>query len=437
MSKYKPIRKEVIDEICRKQIEEQEGTGRWLNRSVRFDNAYKLRGESLEKVKEIGNLCKIPKRTDSRQKLNIIIANLLRHHEWRPVEIALKTKEATMSPLVHKLEDHGFLDIKRGNELIARNSRMWPTPKLMDYFNYAYKPDLIFDPPFSELVIFKDKNGNPTAYKDTARTNKIKNILKKANEVNRNAEIMCRRLRVSTALVAIFHRKSTLYGRLHTKGYHHYQGFSDDTRAKITINGEKVVELDFSCFNPHLLYAREGKQLEGDAYSIIPNVPAIPKFIRDFLKKCLLPLLNAKGGWVKPKDDKSNRKVYWRGAEHNAEGGINLRIGKNARCRRWLNRQGIRTGRQIIDLFKDGHGPIAHHFCADKELGLKVMNQDASIALDVVEQFTSKGIPILPIHDSFIVQEQYREELYNIMDKVYKKHTACKKHPEGFSCPVK
>ncbi|MDG4475645.1 hypothetical protein [Thiovibrio frasassiensis] len=423
MSKYRSLH-EIVREIARRQVENQKGTGWWLyERSVRFDTSYRLKGKSLVVVKEIHNVCELAKRQDTSQKLEIIIANLLRYRDRRPIEMALKTIEATMAPLVRKLKDHGFLDIRRGTKIIARYSKVWPTEKLLAHFEKVHSPDIVVDPPFSELVILKDKNGKPKDYKDTARTIQIKRILKKANEVNRAAEILYGKQAVSTALTAIFHHKFTLYGRLHTKGCFHCQGLSEDKRGRIAINGEEVVELDFSALHPHILYAAEGKQLDFDPYSVVLDAPEL----RDFLKQCLLALLNAKNGWVKPK----GKKGYQRTAEANAEGGINQRIGENPKWKTRLEKYGITKARQIIDLFKDAHKLIAHHFCADNDNGLRVMNKDASIALDVIAYFTGKGVPILAIHDSFIVQEKYRDELHQVMGDAYKKHSG------GFSCPIK
>lgn len=44
-----------------------------------------------------------------------------------------------------------------------------------------------------------------------------------------------------------------------------------------------------------------------------------------------------------------------------------------------------------------------------------------SIASDVINYFTKKNIAILPVHDSFIVEKTYENELLNVMEKAYKK----------------
>lgn len=423
MSKYRSLAP-VVRETRRQYIESrQDNPGPWLNRPVHFDGAYTLQGASLEVVKSIAQTCGIADRKDSRQKLQTLLANLLRYRSRRPLEMALKTAHSKLSLFVARLENHGFLNIKRGNDMVKRCSKVWPTERLLDCFEKVASPDIALVLPLDELVTLK-VDGKPAPYKETAKTLQIKSILKRANDVNRKAQIIYNASTVSTALTAIFHRKLTLYGRLHTRGIRHHQGLSEAKRSQLTINGDSIVELDFKALHPHLLYAQNGHQLppDFDPYNVELNSPEL----RPFLKECLLALLNAKGGWVNPE----GKRGYHRSAEDNAEGGINRRIGENRKWRRLLKAQGITTARQIIELFIKAHGPIAHHFFSDKETGLRVMNKDAAIALDVVKHFTGKNIPILPIHDSFVVQRQYREELYKVMEEAYRKNT------RGFFCPI-
>jgi len=95
-----------------------------------------------------------------------------------------------------------------------------------------------------------------------------------------------------------------------------------------------------------------------------------------------------------------------------------------------LKHIGIRQARPIIDAFKKAHAPIAKYFCNGKKTGMKVMNKDARIALDIVWHFVKQNIPVLPVHDSFIVQCQYEDELRLVMQQKYMKHTG------GFRCRI-
>jgi len=211
---------------------------------------------------------------------------------------------------------------------------------------------------------------------------------------------------------------------LHTRGFQHYQGLGEQERAEITINGEPIIELDFSGLHPHLLYAKEGIQFSGDPYSLVFNNPRF----RSFLKEALLSLLNATGIWVQNKKTKTKWFVK---AENVAQAGINQRMGYDINLKQDLISNGISNAKDVIDTFKKAHKPIAHYFCCDNEIGLKIMNLDAQIALDIVDHFAKQGIPILAVHDSFIVQHKHKDELELTMNDVYQKHTG------GFRCPIK
>ena len=56
---------------------------------------------------------------------------------------------------------------------------------------------------------------------------------------------------------------------------------------------------------------------------------------------------------------------------------------------------------------------------------------DIALALDIVNHFARQGAPILPVHDSFLVQARYQDELRHVMNQAYAHHTG------GFTCPIK
>lgn len=116
--------------------------------------------------------------------------------------------------------------------------------------------------------------------------------------------------------------------------------------------------------------------------------------------------------------------------EHQAESSSNYWLKQNPIQARKLRALGVTRAKPFIDKFTERHQPIAHYFCKGKQTGLKIMNRDSRIALEVVNHFGKKGIPILSIHDSFIVQKQYRDELYDVMITTYHKVT-------GFEITVK
>ncbi len=403
---------------AKKEIQEYRESPAWLQNAIPFDHAYRLTNEQKEKLLAVFDALELPDRLENRMNFEILLANLRSCGMRKPLMISrnpndykkgmyVKAGSSTIKIIDH-LHQRGFIQLKKGYKMenAARMTRIWATEKLLSYFR-ELPNSVIYEP--VNLVELRDKKGKLKEYRDTARTLKIKSILKAANKVNGMADIRYRQDKLNASLVAIFNRKFTLYGRLHARGYRHYkhyQGFSKEDRQEITINGESTTELDFCGMHPHLLYAKEGRQFFGDPYSLVNQNP----IARPFLKIILLALLNAKD-------------------ETTAERAGNYWLYNHHRERERLKEIGISSAGSVIPAFRKAHKRIDHYFCTGKETGLRIMNLDAQIALDIVKHFTEQKIPILAIHDSFIVQRQHRTELMETMQRIYRKHT-------GFRIPV-
>lgn len=394
------------------------GTPSWIEATCKFNHTLLLIHPSLEDLFDqlVGKKV-IYSRQVKLQDLSILLGNLFLHKRHRPVRIALNRTSFIPSryakagyftiDLVNMLEKRGMIEVKRGFKDTSgkrRQTRIWPTQMLLEWFPDV-PPQVIVEP--VELVELRDENKILIQYTDTQRTRGIRKILETANGVNGGAEIVYGRYKLNPTLYAIFRRKFTLYGRLHTRGYRHYQGLGEDQRSQITINGELVVELDYSGLHPRMLYAAEGIQYDGDPYSAVDDRPQA----RPFLKIILLSILDSEN-------------------ETKAESAANFWLRDNHEEREALADIGITRARPLIDAFKEAHAPIAHYFCQGGETGLKLMNKDSKIALAIVGHFANRQIPILAVHDSFIVQAKYGDALKEVMDMQYRKHT-------GFSCPIK
>jgi hypothetical protein len=355
-----------------------------------------------------------------KQKLldfDILLANLLRKRDRSPVVISYAWKDWKASQytrasyfvidLIEIMENRGLIEMKKGiyTDALKRKTRIWPTKLLLDQFPELYS-GVYIDP--VNLVVLHDENKKPIPYKDTAFTRKVKSILSLVNSVNKQASMEYQGQRLYNPLIAVFNRKFTLYGRLHTKGHRHFQGMPEDRRIGLKINGESVVELDYSGLHPRLLYSKEGIQFNDDPYRIVHDDPRT----RPFMKKLLLFMLNSK--------DRTT-----------AEKAGNFWLYQNRQERRILKSIGITKAGPTIKQFMEAHKPISHFLCKGKTNGLRTMNLDAKIALDVVHHFAKQGIPIMPVHDSFVVQARHKDELYRVMDETYHKHT------KGFKCPIK
>lgn len=450
MSSFKgKIRKHVIREIEKRKFNDDS----WLQENGRFDHDLKLPEERLFIIENLYRALAISgyKEQQKLLDLEILIANLILTRT-KPKSISLnrntwtKTRYSRASyfviDLIEMLLEQGFIDIKRGYKMKteSRLTRIWATEKLLKYCDTL--PNQLIREPI-ELVVLRNENKENIDYTDTKETDRIRRILTLVNKVNKQADIRYENYKMNVAFQAIYTRKFTLYGRLHTKGYKHLQSRSEEQRKEITINGEKVVELDFKALHPFLLYAGENIQypIDSDPYSDVYE----EEEMRKFLKVTFLRLINTKSVYVEPT---KKRKGYWKSASQIVESATNDAIygyseRKKAKKKTQakekkelieksaLKELGIQNAAEIISKFKTVHSPIAHHFCSDNDTGLKLMNKDAAIALDILNHFAKRSIPILAVHDSFIVQEKYKEELREVMENTYSRHT------KGFKIAVK
>jgi hypothetical protein len=209
-------------------------------------------------------------------------------------------------------------------------------------------------------------------------------------------------------------------GRLYTHTVWGIQQLESDWRQYIKIDGEPTVELDFSGLSIRMLYAKIDRGFDGDPYTGVLN--AIPRLdldekvvIRDFMKKLLQAILNS--------DEKAD-----------AVGSGNYEIFEQCkrgkfRVRNVLREHGISVS-QLVDMFEELHHPISQYFYSG--VGLELQYLDSRIALKVIHHFNQRRIPVLSVHDSFIIQHRYADQLHSIMSKSYMSvmHTS-------HECPIK
>lgn len=62
--------------------------------------------------------------------------------------------------------------------------------------------------------------------------------------------------------------------------------------------------------------------------------------------------------------------------------------------------------------------------------GVELQFKESQVAQSVIKHFVEKGIPIIPTHDSFIVQKQYKEDLHTVMISAFSELYGKKYVPE-------
>ena len=75
------------------------------------------------------------------------------------------------------------------------------------------------------------------------------------------------------------------------------------------------------------------------------------------------------------------------------------------------------TWRELSQRILDKHHAIEDAFYSGQ--GLRLQYIDSQLAEQVMLHFANKGVPVLPVHDSFIVAAQHEQELVAVMKRVF------------------
>ena len=324
--------------------------------------------------------------------------------------------------LVDNLKEHGWI-----NHIIGRydkeneegkRSRMCPSKKLIQIFDefkittkHLYRKQM-------DCIRLKDTKKKFKEYEDNSVTCSMRAKLHAYNNLLHRTNIkLTRNKKVSNYLeVKPTNFNNKEYYRIFNDGSFELGGrfygpwwvtLSKDIRKYITINNNKTVELDYSSLNIHLLYSEEGlnyydlNDKTADPYTL----KGVNKNERDINKLIITIALNI--------TDKS-KFVYA------VKGGIK---GDNDKNYSLGNKKllGVPNAKEIwrrIRLFEKENSLIKHHLFTG--VGKRLQFKDSCIAESIIESMVNNNIPILAIHDSFIVQHRDKSNLYKSMDHIFR-----------------
>jgi hypothetical protein len=387
-------------------------------------NNWRTRGREQRKIHFfclIANLVSLP-RTNSGGSVR------------QPVSLTV-TENNFLYDTVRFLRDNKFINILPGYSFPSTTSsdqefdtsKIWPTIYFDDIFppikNY-YEINLYVTFPDTEVVRIKqDEKRIELTNTDRKRTQGLSNKIIKINRVNLSHKIVTR---ISgredpccTKLSAVFSNNINRGGRLYTSG-NSYQNDLKKNRALIYIDDEPTIELDYSGLHPRMLYAEKGIQSEGDVYDLSEILPEYrqDKALRALSKLVLLILINSQ-------DHKNIPGTITKDLIENNLPLLN-HLSSNYATRSTGNRKGIY--RRIVEAVVSKHSDIATYFHSDA--GARLQKKDGNMAARICHTFARQGKPILPEHDSFIVQAQYEDLLRRTMAQEYKNTN------NGFTCPI-
>jgi hypothetical protein len=151
-------------------------------------------------------------------------------------------------------------------------------------------------------------------------------------------------------------------------------------RRCITINGQPTVEADFKGLHPAILFAKNGLNIPTDPYALVPGI-AENDTLRRHAKTTFLALLNANATTREPRNFDSS--VH----------------GMTAEAFRKMVKEAFPM---LPGVFGTG-------------IGVRLQREDSDLAESIMLHFAEKSVPVLPVHDSFIIAEQHKDELVQVM----------------------
>lgn len=180
-------------------------------------------------------------------------------------------------------------------------------------------------------------------------------------------------------------------GRFYGGGW---QSLESKLRPYLLIDGKPTVELDFGSLHPRMLYHLDGLDCAGDPYEVPGLSRGAAKIItnrlinatnRQIAAACREPLTSVKDRW-----------------------GLDLPEG-------W-------TLLDAVEAIKDLHRPVSRHFGRGE--GLRLQRLDSNVCSTVLGYTIFRNIPVLPIHDSFVVPEAEQETMRETMGFAYRGQVA-------------
>ena len=301
------------------------------------------------------------------------------------------------------LENHkGFQDRSTGR---GRQARMRATERLLDLIqNHSVTPFMV-EREDGEVIVLRDRDKENLPYEDTEEISLIREQLVSYNTFIRKHTIglslpveAVRQILVARKIKAIDYTRTQLkrvFNENFSRGGRFYQGWwqeiPSNLRRYITIDDQPTSELDYGGQHLLLLYA-----LNEDEYSWLRgDTDPYGEKNRDLMKQVFLICVN----------EESREKAIQAIRQE-----INFNHPALTSTNVFIN--------SLIDTTKEKHPELSGYFFSG--MWAELQHQDSEIAEYVLNHMRANRLLVLPVHDSFVVQDQYIHNLYSIMKEAYR-----------------
>ena len=270
----------------------------------------------------------------------------------------------------------------------GRQSSMRATAGLIEIVREVIGREPIPYTPLRESIIMRDSGGNLVNYRDSRDVDRMRDNVREHYHVIAGAGIKgCPVEQLKRPFIGQWGRGGRAYAG--------HQQLPKLQRERITFGGEIGFELDFSCANLSMAYALSGAKIPKDGYSI-------DGFYRDHVKAGVNIMLNTPdyiaARWALAADiERIDRHRV--GVPQLSD---DERISPHRRV----------EAKHVIQAILKRHSAIKFY---RRDYGLELQSCEARIAEKVWHGMAKRGVPCLPVHDSFVVPMSFARLLDDLM----------------------
>lgn len=252
-------------------------------------------------------------------------------------------------------------------------------------------------------VVLRGANKKAMSFAPTDETERMKAIVADLNKLNESASILTKEgQRLSNIYSRIFNESFDFGGRFYRADILQLHNKDGQQRLDITINGSPVVEIDFQNLHFRIAAVLEDMEMQyipNDMYADILDDPS-NKVDRSIVKLAVNIMFNCRS------QDAAKRAIQGEINSLSIEDKKNYTLGNS---------------RMVMTLIEHNYMDFVHLFCNEDSFGRILQNMDSHLASDIVEVFITKEIPVLCVHDSFIVAHEHADLLAATMAEKFRK----------------
>lgn len=256
------------------------------------------------------------------------------------------------------------------------------------------------------VIEVRDKDGNVVAKRLPERQKELVRLLTKFNYKLVDSDFKIEENTYSVQVKKIYNNNTfNEGGRIYMSGTGINEMIERNNRTKLEINGEPTVECDYGQLFPRIAADLVGVNLDEtfDPYGITISGYE-PSVVRNLAKIGLMCLFNCKDEegatfalikemnkkWLKDQIDQAKSEDHW---------------------------PDFPIARRVIEALIERNAYVHTYFFSDSALDLMAIE---STMMDyIVEKVLSDDQIMIPIHDSVIVQEKYKDKAVQIMKRAY------------------